>query len=430
MNNKVLAIILVVFLFGAAWYTVAQKSAYLPQEYGDSITQARDNAKKGMYKKAIANYKEALSVKSDDINIQLELANVYLTSGDDRGFVRYCNNLTKSFPKNEEPYNALAEYYNKASEYVDCYKVINNAKRRKISSETLSNIEKEIKYKYETMHKTFSDVKVFNEGMCPVKIKEKWGFVNEAGSVAISSYYQDAGVFTGGIAAVKTEKETFFINTKGEREMVPEENFDTLGSFREVAAASQNGKYFYVDKDFNKKFGDYDFASNFSNKVAAVKKFDKWALIDITGKELTGYNYEDIKLDEKGNCFRNGVAFVKENGKYYMVDSTGTKITDSAYDDVCPFSSSEPTAVKIGNLWGFVDNTGNVVIKPHYEGAKSFNNGLAAVKTGDLWGYITIDDNIVIPAKYEDAIGFSDKGAACVKVNDVWVVIKLCEYMS
>ncbi len=431
MSNKVLAVIVVVALFAAAWYMVFQKATTLPVEYNNSITLARENAEKGIYKKALANYKAAMKIKDDDIDIHLEIADIYLKSGDERAFVNYCENIAKTFPKDQKSYDVLIEHYVKKSEYVKCFDLIRTAKRRKVSSDALNRVEKEIKYKYITKSSTYGDVKVFNEGLCPVKIKDKWGYVSDdIATIKFSAVYENAEIYTGGTALVKTEKDLFYIDVNGEKDLVPEEDFDYLGTFRTIAAASQNGKYFYVDKSFKKKFGDYDFAANFSNSIAAVKKGDKWALVNDAGQETTGFVYEDIKLDEKGNCYRNGVVFVKENGKYYMIDTAGTKISDKAFDDVVTFAAVEPTAVKIGNLWGFVDNTGTMIIEPKYDDAKAFSNSLAPVKIENVWGYITINNELVIPAKYEDAINFTDKGAACVKTNERWVVIKLCEYVN
>jgi|BioPla2DNA2_1021312.scaffolds.fasta_scaffold21978_2 tetratricopeptide (TPR) repeat protein len=431
MSNKVLVIIVVVALFAAAWYMVFQKATTLPVEYNNSVALARDNAEKGIYKKALQNYKDALSIKSDDVDIYLEIADIYLKLGDERGFVNYCEKITKNFPKNQKPYEVLIEYYLRKSEYVKCYDIIRKAKRRKVSSETLNKVENEIKYKYITKTNTYSDVKVFNEGLCPVKIKDKWGYISDTtGTIKISAAYEDAEIFTAGNALVKTEKEMFYIDTNGDKELVPGDSFDYLGTFRTVAVASQNGKYFYVDKNFNKKFGDYDFATNISNQHAAVKKGDKWGLINIEGQETTGFIYDDVKFDEKGNCYRNGVAFIKEKDKYYMIDAAGTKITEKGFDDVVTFAAEEPTAVKIGNLWGFVDNTGTMIIEPRYDDARAFTNGLAPVKIDNAWGYITKDNELVIPAKYEDAKNFTNKGAACVKSNEKWVLIKLCEYVN
>ena len=260
-------------------------------------------------------------------------------------------------------------------------------------------------------------------------VKDKWGFIDEQGKAVINANYENVGFFVENIAAVSTDTEKFYINKKGDKELVPDEDYDYIGIFRTLAPVSQNGKYFYVDKDFQKRFGDYEFAGNFSNGIAAVKNSGKWGIIDIEGNEITGFIYDEISLDEKGDCFRNGVFIAKENDKYYMFNEKGEKVSQTGYDDAKTFERLEPTAIRIGNKWGFADEKGNITIEPKYNDAKPFNNGLAAVKVGELWGYINLDGELVISDMYEDAKAFTENGAAFVKADNRWAIIKFCKYM-
>ncbi|HPC99873.1 MAG TPA: WG repeat-containing protein [Acetivibrio sp.] len=430
MGNKTLSLIFVIFLFAAAWYTVVQKSVQLPLKYNTNIEQARELARKEIYQKALDHYKAALQLKDDDIGIHIEIAKIYLAINDEWSFEYYCKKMMKEFPKNPEPYEILANYHKEASDYSECFKIINSAKKKHITSEQLETMESEIQYEYVTRYKTYHDVKMFNEALCPVKIKDRWGYAVSGGSLWISTNYEEVGGFVNGIAPVKKDGKVFYIDMSGEKELVPDENFDYLGNFNEAAPALQDGKYFYVNKEFEKVFGDYDYAGNFNDGYAAVKKSGKWALINSEGEQITEYVYEDIKLNEMDNCFINGVAFAKENGKYYMLNGSGEKVSQTGYDDVFPFAGSEPTAVKAGGLWGFVDINGEMIIEPRYQAARPFSNGLAAVKIDDKWGYITIDSQVVIPAIYDDAREFTGNGGAAVKTGDNWVMINLCKYMS
>jgi hypothetical protein len=53
-------------------------------------------------------------------------------------------------------------------------------------------------------------------------------------------------------------------------------------------------------------------------------------------------------------------------------------------------------AVKINEKWGYIDKTGNFVISPEFDDARSFSvsktipkeAGLALVNAGGKWGYI------------------------------------------
>lgn len=66
----------------------------------------------------------------------------------------------------------------------------------------------------------------------------------------------------------------------------------------------------------------------------------------------------------------------------------------------------------ISGKYGFLNKKGDIVIKPQFEDAKGFYDGLAPVKSGgnfdDKWGYIDINGNYVIDEKFSFAGLFSD----------------------
>lgn len=74
--------------------------------------------------------------------------------------------------------------------------------------------------------------------------------------------------------------------------------------------------------------------------------------------------------------------------------------------------------------YGFIDETGQMVIKPGFADAGSFSEGLAGVrsKKEGLWGYIDKQGNTVVPFIYQQAFPFHN-GKARVKINDKFGVI-------
>ncbi len=68
------------------------------------------------------------------------------------------------------------------------------------------------------------------------------------------------------------------------------------------------------------------------------------------------------------------------------------------------------------NQWGFIDQTGNVVIEPIFQFVRDFNYGLALVKYNDKWGFINRKGVMVIPPTYESAVPFSE-GLAAVRID-------------
>ena len=92
------------------------------------------------------------------------------------------------------------------------------------------------------------------------------------------------------------------------------------------------------------------------------------------------------------------------------------------YDKAWSFSEGL-AAVKKGNGWGFIDNVGEVFIKPVFDDAYSFSEGLAPVEMNGLWGFTRkvkgIWSGFEIPLLYEDTRHFSE-GLVAVKSKGKW----------
>lgn len=66
--------------------------------------------------------------------------------------------------------------------------------------------------------------------------------------------------------------------------------------------------------------------------------------------------------------------------------------------------------------YGFIDAAGRVVIKPQFDGALPFTEGVAAVSLGNKWGFIDASGKVVIPLNYFAVSPFSD-GLASVTIE-------------
>ena len=94
--------------------------------------------------------------------------------------------------------------------------------------------------------------------------------------------------------------------------------------------------------------------------------------------------------------------------------------------------SNEPTLLKlkpeklypisVNEKWGFIDISGNVVIKPQFDYVGVFIEDLAPILINEKWGYINKFAEIVIPPKY-DLAGHFEKGLAIVSLNDKYYSI-------
>ncbi len=73
----------------------------------------------------------------------------------------------------------------------------------------------------------------------------------------------------------------------------------------------------------------------------------------------------------------------------------------------------------VNDKWGYIDNTGKVVIESQFEGVHRFSGGLAVVEIQKKFGYIDKTGNIVIELKFDKAGDFSN-GLAYVNIGAVW----------
>lgn len=77
------------------------------------------------------------------------------------------------------------------------------------------------------------------------------------------------------------------------------------------------------------------------------------------------------------------------------------KIIDENYNSINVFHCGL-VAVKVGDLWGYVNNQGELVIGPQFERADEFTSiGYARVKANGKYGVIDFDGNLVVPAVYD-----------------------------
>jgi WG containing repeat len=83
-------------------------------------------------------------------------------------------------------------------------------------------------------------------------------------------------------------------------------------------------------------------------------------------------------------------------------DSPGQSEAESAYmaDYEAP-----------SNKWGYMDKTGTLVIKPQYDDAASFSEGLAAVNISGKWGFINKEGDVVIEPRFRSAWAFHENKA-------------------
>src|SRR5690242_16534941 len=80
-----------------------------------------------------------------------------------------------------------------------------------------------------------------------------------------------------------------------------------------------------------------------------------------------------------------------------------------------PLTAATLYPVLVGDRWGYIDKSGNIVINPQFERAGTFSSGLAAVRLGK-WGYVDQSGKLVINPQFDEATAFQG-GLAAVRFS-------------
>ncbi len=185
----------------------------------------------------------------------------------------------------------------------------------------------------------------------------------------------------------------------------------------------------------------YNMAETYESSITKVSKNTKWALADLSGNPITGYNWEalgDITseyipaksgglwgyISPTGSVyipyqfasvgyFKNGVAMVQNtNGSFSYINVSGNVLFASPFS--YSFSPSEGAICGMKNgLYGYCDTQGNIIIQPQFEMAFDFHEGYAAVKFGGKWGYITTYGQYSVRPTFDYAGDFKNGYAIC-----------------
>lgn len=428
MKRAVLLGMVVLFMLG--WVVTVQGLIEKPAEYRRLVQDAEAYEAEQIYVRAIESYKEALTYQPNSVDLKTRIALDYLALGDEASFVNRCNSINEEHRYPLQVVTLLSDHYINSRRNEKAIAVLQRAmKYHKNSPEIMERYDK-LRYTYKEQYMNYDDIYPYRNDSAVVVQNGRYGLIGKNGKAIVKCQNDWMGAFSSDrtVMPVLWDGEFFFANSSGYRIEVPKDNqhVEALGILCNGAAPAKiNGKYGYVNERFEELSPfQWDGATVIQNGFGAVCKGDKWALINKEYQLVTDYIYDDVRMDAYGYCSISGRAFVKGPDGYRMVNEKGEQVGDGIYQDAVPFQTKEPTAVQVGDKWGFVNLDGQMVIEPQYQDAGSFSGGLAPVKTVSKWGYIDQENQLVIAAEYLEARSFY-KGVAPVKKGNSWTAIEL-----
>ncbi|HOW52736.1 MAG TPA: WG repeat-containing protein [bacterium] len=301
----------------------------------------------------------------------------------------------------------------------------------------------------------YDDAGFFDGEIAPVKKGEKWGYVDIRNKIVIDFQYDLAFGFNGFLAQAmigdkhqvidKTGKVLFSSNKYYDlvvlsselmglqrfpsewillsKEKViagPERSYYKVGKFHDGLSAvmrfkKNKGYWGFIDTKGNEKIPlKYNYATDFSDGIAAVEKEGLWNFISLEGKALASEKLK--KVDQQT---QQGVWIVEDINGDKGLWSLAKGFSDMEYDEVGPFISGQTIRVRKKGLYGLIDTAGKEILPAQYEEINQCkDDSHFLIKNKGLWGYGDALGDIIITPRYENACCFIDDRALVVEDKD------------
>ena len=247
--------------------------------------------------------------------------------------------------------------------------------------------------------------------LAPLRIGEKWGYINRAGTVVIAPAYDEVKQFFDGTAVVGVGNNTVYT--------MDNPNGDGILYYtdRRYGLIDENGAVL-LEPVYQNLLNGSGWGEASGNGLIKVMKDGLWALGNNRGELLTDFIYMDIYLNWLSDLPIQVEAVEADGLASGFINMDGTPLTDTHYEQTLGFSEGL-AAVRENGRYGYIDLTGSVVIAPAYDSAGSFSQGVAAVEAPDgKWGYIDTEGEWYIKPAYEYAYGFTPAGYAKVTLKE------------
>lgn len=301
-------------------------------------------------------------------------------------------------------------------------------------------------------------VDYFHNGYCKVRLERHLcGLIDRSGREILPCIYDDIDYPSEN--RILVAKDGLFGYTDLNGNTIVQPRFINAGNFHEGTAPVQIviDTYFtactFIDTLGNQLFEPvFQNLQPFNEGYALAMRYDRWGVIDRSGREVLHYSYEQITSNLDGHFFAgdsngwalfdynfrpltpfvytwtggisDGLISVRRNGKYGFLNPQGQEIIPCIYDLVSPFHLGRACAVLNGR-YGIIDTTGRVILPFEYDnntphGDKYiYHDSLALVERNGKCGFVDLDGNLVIPFHFDQAFHFTE-GLACTQFKDRW----------
>lgn len=420
-KSNLFLIITLVVLVAVGWCIQISSFISTNKEFTMHLDQAEQLYESGLYQKALQQYEAALNIKENEW-----ARNGWLSTYEkayEEGFVSlssYIGALDKMCEirsKSPEYREQLLQIYMQQKDLDSAYELYIECIDDGIQSDVINEIGEDILYSFSVSRKTYTEYVRCSTGYYMVNDGEGWGVIRPNGDTVYDCNYDYVGPYNDSYQAL-------FVSSKGKRiynssivlEATVDEEFVKTGAYVDgiIPLCDDQGVWRYYDCSKKSYISEkYTTASNFSSGLAAVCSGNNWNLIDKNLTVACQTDFTDIKIHSNGNYIYGGIMIAAVEGNYGIYDNKGNKVSTFSSKNADVYMGEAIAFQGDNDLWGFVDSSGNIVIEPQYDNAKSFSNGLGAVCKDSKWGFINTEGKIVIDLQFLEVDYFTN-GKMCL----------------
>jgi hypothetical protein len=291
----------------------------------------------------------------------------------------------------------------------------------------------------------FEGARCFHEGRAAVRVGDKYGYIDDTGKTVVAPRFDFADDFSDGVAVVNQGGRWGHFGSDmpefhggewgvvdGSDRFTPFAGVERLAAFHGgIARALVGGRWIYLrrdgsrmdDRPWRDAFAIFDFSEGQAVALTAQGP----ATITSDGRTIPHPGIRELRSRSEGMT-----AYVTQG--YPMVgflSEVGARAPiKPRFDDAGPFSEGL-AAVLFEGEWGYLDSNGHFAIPPRYADAGRFSEGLAAVGSfsNHLRGYVDRRGDWGIAARFREADEFTgglafvvtDEGSGYIDRRGSWV---------
>jgi len=213
----------------------------------------------------------------------------------------------------------------------------------------------------------------------------------------------------------------------GELDSNPIWEFDEIqsGAFEEVvlkilcAPVSDSSQRRLAERVNATSLIEFDKIFEYSEGLAAVKFDGAMGFIDELGSIAVTLKYENV------GTFKEGLALVRLDGKIGYIGKLGQLLVPMIYEQAdYEFEDGLARVKMVESGWGFIDQSGKVIVSLIYDELEPYKGGLAKVRVGEFFGFVDKNGLEVVTPKFSEVKwSFDDQGVVMAKCGGTWWIV-------